>query len=83
MGYYLDNLTEEQLEILEEEAERELTERYWSYALDLIYAWGDYLRTKKLYINASYSETEHKVKNVVEKQGLLSKRNSQCQIRAR
>lgn len=39
---------------------------YWECALNLIYAWGEYLGKKKLYINATHPETAHRVQTVVD-----------------
>lgn len=39
---------------------------YWQAALKLVYAWGEYLGKKKLYINATHPETAHRVQKVVD-----------------
>ena len=40
---------------------------YWTLALDLINVWASYQSKKKLYINATTQETQHKVWDVIVK----------------
>ena len=42
-------------------------ERYWNVAYDLVRVWGQYNGVKKLYYNATHSETRHRVWHVVAK----------------
>lgn len=37
---------------------------YWEVALELINAWSTYNKNKKLYVNATHKETEHRVAHV-------------------
>ncbi|MBQ3352829.1 hypothetical protein IJG89_00545 [Candidatus Saccharibacteria bacterium] len=39
---------------------------YWEACLNLVNAWADYQKVKKLLINAQFDETEHKVRPVVD-----------------
>lgn len=47
---------------------RELQNRlYWEQALNVVNSWSAYNGKKKLYINATHSETENKVRHVLNK----------------
>lgn len=43
------------------------TDAFWRAALDVVNEWASYQRVKQLLINATHSETRHKVQKVVDK----------------